>query len=175
VPDQAAGGDQVRVTRRRRLLLALGVGGVVVAADQVTKSIAETALHRPVHVIGPFGLALGYNSGSAFSLFTGRLPVLVPVAIALVGVLVWLAWRAPSAGVAVAFGLVLGGAVGNLADRAFRGHHGAVVDFVTLTHWPTFNLADACITIGVVVVMVQLLWPGGRRPHGAAPSETDER
>ena len=45
-------------------------------------------------------------------------------------------------------GLVLGGALGNLADRAFRGHHGDVVDFITLTHWPTFNVADACITVG---------------------------
>jgi signal peptidase II len=143
----------------------------VVAADQVTKSIAVSNLHRPVHVIGPFGLSLGYNSGSAFSLFTGRAAVLAPVAVVLVGLLVWLAWRASSIRIAVAIGLVLGGAVGNLADRAFRGHHGAVVDFVTLTHWPTFNLADACITVGVVLIAAQLLWSEQRRPRRTARSE----
>ena len=69
----------------------------------------------------------------------------------------WLAWRAPSRGIAVALGLVLGGALGNLADRALRGHHGQVVDFVTLPHWPTFNVADACITVGVLLAVV-LFW-----------------
>ncbi|HUA94033.1 MAG TPA: signal peptidase II, partial [Acidimicrobiales bacterium] len=66
---------------------------------------------------------------------------------------------------AVAVGLVLGGALGNLSDRAFRGHHGDVVDFVTLTHWPTFNVADACITVGVVLLVV-LYWrePAPREP-----------
>jgi signal peptidase II len=130
------------------------VAGAVVVADQVTKSVVVADLHRPVHVVGPFGLALGYNSGSAFSLFTGAPAAVAAVAVVLVGVLVVLAWRAPSMPVAVAVGLVLGGALGNLADRAFRGHHGDVVDFVTLTHWPTFNVADACVTVGVVLLVV---------------------
>ena len=127
---------------------------MVVAADQITKSVVVADLHRPVHVVGPFGLALGYNSGSAFSLFTGAPAVIAVVAIVLVVVLVVLAWRAPSLPVAVAVGLVLGGALGNLADRAFRGHHGDVVDFITLSHWPTFNVADVCITVGVVLLVV---------------------
>ena len=129
----------------------------VVAADQATKSEAEAHLTRPVHVIGPLGLGLSFNSGSAFSLFTGQASVIAVVAVLLVGVLVWVAWRTTSTAVALAVGLVLGGALGNLADRAVRGHHGAVVDFVTLTHWPTFNVADTCITAGVVVLVV-LLW-----------------
>ena len=54
----------------------------------------------------------------------------------------------------MALGLLLGGALGNLTDRLFRGHHGAVVDFITLTHWPTFNVADSSITIGAVLVIV---------------------
>lgn len=126
----------------------------MVAADQVTKSLAEAHLHRPVHVLGPLGLALGYNSGSAFSLFTGDAPVLAVVAAVLVGVLGWLAWRARHTVVAVGLGLVVGGALGNLSDRLFRGHHGDVVDFITCTHWPTFNVADSCITVGVVVLIV---------------------
>jgi len=133
--------------------------------DQLTKSLAVAHLSRPVHVIGPFGLALGYNSGAAFSLFTGAAPVIAAVAVVLVGALAWLARRASSTGMAVALGLVLGGALGNLADRALRGHHGQVVDFVTFPHWPTFNLADACITVGVILAAI-FSW---RRAPGRAP------
>ena len=53
---------------------------------------------------------------------------------------------------AVGGGLVLGGGVGNLSERVVSGHHGLVADFITLSHWPTFNVADACITVGVVVL-----------------------
>ena len=138
-----------------RLAAAGAVTAAVVAADQVTKAVAVASLHHPVHVIGPFGLALGYNSGSAFSLFTADAPVVTAVAVVLVGVLLWLAWRAPTTRVAVAVGLVLGGAVGNLCDRAARGK---VVDFITLTHWPTFNVADAAITVGVILLAVFYLF-----------------
>lgn len=149
----------------RRLLVAAAVAGIVVAVDQVTTSLVETDLHHPLHLLGPFGLAIGYNSGSAFSLFTGDAPVLVVVAIVLSAVLIWMVWRARSAAIAIALGLVLGGALGNLCDRAFRGHHGDVVDFITLSHWPTFNVADACITVGVVL-LVALYW----RVPAAGPS-----
>jgi signal peptidase II len=129
------------------------VAAAVVVADQVTKSVVEAHLHNPRHVLGPFGLALGYNSGAAFSLFTGLTPLVVLVGVVLVAVLCWLARRTQGTLVAVGLGLVLGGALGNLADRLFRGHHGAVVDFITLTHWPTFNVGDACITVGVVLLL----------------------
>ena len=150
--------------RARRLLLTAGVAALVVAADQATKSLAVARLHAPVHLVGPLGLAIGYNSGSAFSLFTGAPAVVGAVALVLVGVLVWLAWTARDAWAAAAAGLVLGGALGNLADRAFRGHHGDVVDFVTLRYWPTFNVADACITVGVVALAV-LFWRGAGSPR----------
>lgn len=156
--------------RPRRLLLTAGVAAAVVAIDQSTKSLAVVDIRRPVHLVGPLGLGLGYNSGSAFSLFTGEPTVLAGVSLVLVGILVWMAWRARSVAMAVAVGLVLGGALGNLADRAFRGHHGDVVDFITLTHWPTFNVADTCITVGVVL-LVLLYWrlppvPGKDGPGG---------
>lgn len=156
-------------TQPRRLFLAAGVAGVVVAVDQTTKSLVEAHLQHPVHLLGPFGLGLDYNSGSAFSLFTGDAPVLVVVALLLVAVLTWLAWRARSAAMAVALGLVLGGALGNLSDRTFRTHHGAVVDFITLSHWPTFNVADASITVGIVLLLV-LYW---RRPAPSEPATPD--
>jgi signal peptidase II len=132
----------------------------VVAADQVTKSLALSHLHQPVHLVGPFGLALTFNSGAAFSLFSGAAPVIAPLAALLVVVLVFAAWRSRAPGISVGLGLILGGALSNLADRAFRGHGGAVVDFITLTHWPTFNVADAAITLGAVLVVVATLVRG---------------
>jgi len=155
----AAGADGDRSTAGpRRLLIGLGTAGLALAADQVTKSLATAHLvSGPRHLLGPLGLALGYNSGAAFSLFTQAAPVLGTVEAVLAVVLSWLAWRARSWGVAVAAGLVLGGALGNLCDRIFRAHHGSVVDFITFSHWPTFNVADACITLGALgLIALQL-------------------
>jgi len=141
----------------RQLAVALAVAALVVLADQVTKSVAVSHLARPTHVIGPFGLALSYNSGSAFSLFAGHSALVIVVAIGLVVALVVGACWTSRTSVAVALGLVLGGALGNLTDRALRGHHGQVVDFITFPHWPTFNVADSCITVGVLLLVI-FLW-----------------
>lgn len=149
--------------------MTFGVAMAVIGLDQASKSLAVSHLRHPVHLFGPLGLALGYNSGAAFSLFTGAPAVLLVVALVLVVVLGWVAWRTRSSLVALALGLVLGGALGNVSDRVFRGHHGAVVDFVTLTHWPTFNVADASITCGVVLLVAVLLF----RPSGGG-STTDD-
>ena len=130
------------------------IAAMVVSLDQVTKSIALAHLHQPVHLLGPFGLNLAFNSGAAFSLFTGSTGVIVAVAVVVTALLGWVAWQSRTTGLSVALGLLLGGALGNLTDRLFRGHHGAVVDFITLTHWPTFNVADSSITIGAVLVIV---------------------
>jgi signal peptidase II len=134
-----------------------GIAGPVIAADQVTKSLAVSHLHRPLHLWGSWGFALRYNSGSAFSLFSDHAPVLTVLAIVLVAALLVAAWRVTSMSLTVGIALVLGGAVGNVADRMFRGHHGDVVDFITAPHWPTFNVADSAITVGVCVVIVTLL------------------
>ncbi|MGH9044983.1 MAG: signal peptidase II [Acidimicrobiales bacterium] len=148
----------------RRLGTTILVGGAVLVVDQVTKSLALSGLRHRVHLLGPLGLGLTFNRGAAFSLFAGSTGVVVVVAVVLVGVLGVLAWRR-SAGFQAAVGLVLGGAISNLADRAFRSHHGAVVDFITLSHWPTFNVADACITVGVIVAVVLSLSPRWRGAH----------
>jgi signal peptidase II len=65
--------------------------------------------------------------------------------------------RVQSTPIAVALGLVVGGALGNLTDRVFRSHGGAVVDFIALHFWPTFNIADSCIVVGGILAAV-LLW-----------------
>jgi signal peptidase II len=84
----------------------------------------------------------------------------------------------------VGAGLVLGGAVGNLSERIVGVHGGQVPDFVTLDYWPTFNLADACVTIGIVIVIASLLFgphetsPEGTAvtsPPGSATPDGDER
>jgi signal peptidase II len=147
------------LTRRGRLrTAAFGLAVVVVVADRVTTTLAEHHLHDVTHVWGPFGLALQFNSGLAFSLFTGRatlVSVVLGVGVLVLGLLVT---RVRTWSQAVGGGLVLGGGLGNLSERVVSDHHGLVADFVTLTHWPTFNVADACITIGVVVLAAAVLF-----------------
>lgn len=144
-----------------RLAIASVVAAVVVLVDQLTKSWAVSRLsHGPIHVVGPLDFELQRNTGSAFSLFQGEAAVLVVIAVVLVGVLLVVAVRAPTSGRAIVLGLILGGALGNLADRLFRGGHGAVIDFIALHVWPTFNVADSCIVIGCVLLIVSLLRVG---------------
>jgi signal peptidase II len=128
---------------------------VVVAADRVTTTVAEHHIHGMTHVWGPFGLALSYNSGFAFSLFTGRATFVTVLLCVGVAALALVVSRVRTQVQALAGGLVLGGALGNLSERL--GHSGQVADFITLSHWPTFNVADAAITIGVVVLAIALV------------------
>jgi signal peptidase II len=130
----------------------------VLAADQVTKSLAVSRLAKgPIQLIGPLSLQLGYNTGAAFSVGAGfTLPIIV-IVVVLILLLIWFAQGAPSKSAALGTGMILGGAIGNLSDRLFRGHGGAVVDFIHLGFWPTFNVADASIVIGTVIVILALL------------------
>jgi signal peptidase II len=143
-----------RTRARGRTLLALGgtTAAVVVALDQLTKTWALAALDDgPTHLVWTLRLNLSFNSGAAFGLGKGLAPFFVAAGVVMVVLLVGLGRSAGTTGpAAVALGLVLGGAVGNLADRLFRDHGGAVVDFIDLQWWPVFNLADAAITCGAV-------------------------
>ena len=147
-------------------MVAFTIAAVVLVADRVTTSLALHHLHGVQHVWGPFGLALNFNSGLAFSLFTGRaviITVLLCLGAVVLGVVVA---KVRTGAEAVGGGLVLGGALGNLSERLVSdGHQGQVPDFITLTHWPTFNVADAAVSVGVVVVAATLLRP---RTHAAA-------
>jgi signal peptidase II len=141
----------------------MAIAVVVVAADQLTKSWATDRLaHGPIHVVWKLDLQLTYNSGSAFSLAQGWAPLLAAVAVVAVVLLVRAIGRTRSTALAVALGLVVGGALGNLTDRVLRSHHGAVVDFVALHFWPTFNVADASIVVGGILAAA-LVWRGERR------------
>ncbi len=130
---------------------------MVVLVDQLTKWWALSRLSSgPIHVIGTLDLELSRNTGASFSLFQGQAVVLIPIALVLIVALSVMAWRAPTNGRAAILGLIVGGALGNLCDRFFRSDHGAVVDFIALHFWPTFNLADASIVVGCALFLVSL-------------------
>jgi signal peptidase II len=148
------------------------VAAVVVAVDQVTTSWAVHRLARgPIHLIGPVSLRLGVNTGSAFGLAQGWAPVIGALAVVAIVVMLVASRRAHSDAVAVALGLVVGGAAGNLVDRVVRDYHGGVVDFIDLRYWPTFNVADAGITVGVIVLAWCLWRDSGRRREQDATSD----
>ncbi len=127
---------------------------VVVALDQVTKQLADSNVERGDEVSVFPGLAITNtrNTGVAFGAFEGAgLVVAVLIGISLVLLLGYF-WRHRSMPwLWLPVGLLLGGALGNLADRA---REGAVIDFIDPVAWPAFNVADSCIVVGVFV----LLW-----------------
>jgi signal peptidase II len=150
--------DTERGTRRARRLAFAAAAAVVVGLDQLTKHLAVTGLDDgPVGLVGSVRLALTFNDGAAFNLGSGRTSGIAVVALAIAVILVVLGLRAPRPGVAVGYGVVLGGAAGNLVDRALRAGDGflggRVVDFVDLGFWPVFNLADAALWVGIAILV----------------------
>lgn len=156
VDDAGSGFDWSIETRRK---VALVIAGAAIVLDLVSKLWAEATLTaRTIEVI-PGLLEFDYteNPGSAFSLFQNAGPLL-GIGAVIAAVVIWFSLRsATSSTEIVGLGLILGGALGNLIDRVRRADSfldGAVVDFIELPNWPTFNIADSAITIGVVL----LLW-----------------
>lgn len=169
----------------RRLWLFAALAVAVLAADVVTKTLAVAYLsgEPAVRLLGgSVYLVLFRNPGAAFSLATGMTWVLSLVALGVVVVILRAASRLRSAGWAVALGLLLGGALGNLGDRLFRTPgplRGYVVDFVSLfandgSVWPVFNIADASICVGAALLVLLALTgrelDGSRRSARGAPA-----
>ncbi|HEX6798725.1 MAG TPA: signal peptidase II [Ktedonobacterales bacterium] len=180
--------------RRHDLLMAL-TAAVLVVIDQLTKLwiVSYFARHpSPIPVLGNV-LDIEYvqNNGVAFSLLAGQtvLFVFIAIAIVVIGTLYWRTRDSASLPLKLTFGLILGGAVGNLLDRFTRGY---VVDFIHFHldaigfNFAVFNVADSGITVGVILLAV-LLWFGGAqtKPQPAAndakasmpppPAQTRER
>lgn len=113
---------------------------------------------RSFSLIGDFlALRLTRNPGAAFSSFQGGGPLLAVVAVVMAVVIVLALRSVERRAEAIALGAVMGGALGNLVDRLFRGDgllDGHVVDFIDFSFWPTFNVADSAITLGVVALLV---------------------
>ena len=158
------------------MLALYGTAGAVLAVDQLIKHLVVSNLagRPPVGVIGHF-VELRYttNSGGAFSLLTGAPLFFGVMAIVIIGGIVYASRRTQPLSMLVVLGLILGGALGNLADRLFRGDgllRGEVVDFVKVGIWPVFNLADSCIVVGGLLLAIFL----GRaeREHDQTPAGT---
>jgi signal peptidase II len=143
----------------RRYLVGLGIAAAIVVADLLTKRYAALNFDgNPVEIIpGFFGFTFVENPGGAFGVFqNGGVIIGIAALIITVVVLVALAAERPLAET-IALGLVVGGAVGNLVDRFARGEgiiDGAVIDWVELWWIPTFNIADASVTVAVALLLI---------------------
>ena len=163
MPNDAASGhahsEPGSARSTRRPLLIVGLVLFVVVLDQITKAlVVEHLADGPLSIVGDsVEFRLSRNPGGAFSILTGFTPLLALLAGIVAIVLVRFAQRAKDPIVVVALSLVLGGALGNLADRVFRAPgflQGEVVDFVRVGTFPSFNVADSAITIGAVLLLV---------------------
>jgi signal peptidase II len=133
-----------------------GTAALVLLMDRGTKLWAERTLaDSPIELIsGVLDLRFTTNSGGAFSLGQRAPWLFAGATIAVSAVIVATAFRHRDPLAAAALGLVLGGALGNLTDRALRGPglRGRVIDFVDLHVWPVFNVADAAIVVGALLL-----------------------
>jgi signal peptidase II len=155
------------LTRRRAAALA-GLAGAVIVVDQLTKTWAERELaDGPIHLFWTVSFRLTYNSGAAFSSGRGLTPFITALVVIVLIVLVGVARSATTTLGLVALGLVIGGAAGNLIDRLVRDNGGAVIDFIDFEWWPVWNVADAAVVIGaVLLILSQRGRPESRRADG---------
>ena len=167
--------------RRWKLLAAVALLGLV--ADIVTKSVVVATLQpwEPVELLGGMVyFQLLRNPAAAFGLGEGMTPLLTVFAMLVAVGIGWFARKIRTPGWAIGFGLVLAGALGNLVDRLFRPpgpFHGHVVDFVSVFApngevWPVFNIADSCICVGAVLIVVLSLFG---RDHEGNPKTLAQR
>jgi signal peptidase II len=144
---------------RTMILKLLSVSSAVIIIDRLTKYILLKKLSEgdSVGVVpGIFHITLVLNSGAAFGLFKGRsafFTVLTALVIAFICFYI-VRGKCKDLLMLTALGLILGGAAGNLIDRAAFGH---VIDFLDFRIWPVFNVADASITVGAFILAVRLI------------------
>jgi signal peptidase II len=143
---------------------AAATAGLIVTIDQATKQLAITNIARgdQVGVFPGLDLTNARNTGVAFgALEGGGLIVAVLIGISLALLVGYFAVNLDKPWLWLPVGMLLGGALGNLADRA---REGAVIDFIDPVRWPAFNVADSCIVVGVLL----LLWLVEGRPRRAS-------
>lgn len=164
--------------------LAWAVFGML--ADQFSKyymvekvfrpeGVTETPFSSPVviDVLPFFQFSLSWNRGISFSLFSAsdaRWALVIATSIIATVLFVWM-WRTPRGWLQIGLGLIVGGALGNIIDRVLVG---AVADFLHVYwqdwHFPTFNIADSCITVGAIIVLLDALF---ERPHDGKQAPTE--
>jgi signal peptidase II len=169
------GGRPRAATRRPRWALFAGLAAVIVVADQLTKAwiLANVDPARPTLLLGDYlRLIVSHNNGALFGLFQGQATLFALASVAVIGLIVLYHARTGSSLVmSVALGLLLGGAIGNVADRL---RYGYVVDFVDAgiggLRWYTFNVADSAISLALVLLVLVAIRPslaGAGEPPGA--------
>jgi signal peptidase II len=188
VPDALASGTSSDLASpgRRSLVVLLGVALAVLAVDLITKQLVLSNLQsgEPKKLVpGVLYLDLIRNSGAAFSFGTNHTWIFPTITIFVIAWIAWMSQRLHSIAWGIAFGLVLGGALGNLADRLFRAPgpmRGQVVDFVSLFSndgrgFAIFNLADSALSLGVALaILLELLGrhrDGTRQPAAWRPQQ----
>jgi signal peptidase II len=166
--------ERAGVAGGRGVWFWLAVSAVVIAADQISKSLLIDTLHPGDERVltSFFSLVLTFNTGAAFSFLRDAGDwtryLFSAVAIAVAGLIIWLLRRGGDAWYCTGLALILGGGLGNLWDRLTLGH---VVDFL-LFHWqhwyyPAFNLADSAITVGAAFLIFDSLRPRRKASEAA--------
>ncbi|HRP86863.1 MAG TPA: signal peptidase II [Gammaproteobacteria bacterium] len=159
--------------RERGALGWLWLSAFVVVADQLSKAyiVATFELYDRVQLLPVFGITRLHNTGAAFSFLASaggwQRWFFVAIAVAVTAlVCVWLK-RMPRRGqawLAASLALVVGGAIGNVIDRLFRGH---VVDFISVHYdrwfFPAFNVADSALTVGAAILLIESFYDGRRK------------
>jgi signal peptidase II len=148
----------------------MALTGAVVALDQAAKQLAVSRIETgdPVEIAFGVQLANVRNKGVAFGLLAGGEALVLTLTLgALALLLTYFAFNPQRPDLWLAVGLLTGGALGNLADRV---RSGAVIDFVDLPLWPTFNLADVAIVVGVAALVLVLWQPAPGKDRDGADS-----
>ncbi len=165
--DSLRGGPSAAASTLGRYLPLMSVAALVLVIDQWTKAVVTGYVNArggaPVPILGGDVLIdLVHNTGAAFGVLPNQTVLFIVIAMAIVTALM-LSYRRLAQGpmaLRLGLGLILGGALGNLADRVRFGY---VVDFIDVRWWPVFNLADSCIVIGVILLVVTLTLQVERR------------
>ena len=146
---------------KRRLLFWI-TAAVVIAADRITKELAPGIPEGGVTLIpGVLGLRYAENRGIAFSLLSGAPRLLGVLSLILIAAgFLWLRKKELKPFPLFALALMAGGAAGNMIDRLFRGYVPDMIEAL-FVNFPVFNIADACLTVGCVLVIVSLLFRRG--------------
>jgi len=164
----------VNAPRSRAAQTLFATAVLAYGLDRVTKILAESSLPgSPVELVpGVLTLRFTENSGGAFSIGQSAPWFFVGVSTVVAVIILATAFRHTNRLVGASLGLVLGGALGNLTDRAIRapGMRGRVVDFIDFQIWPVFNLADTSIVVGAIL----LAWTGLReRREDSEPAQAE--
>ncbi len=150
------------LARVRTSRIGLGAALVVLILDILTKGWAMSTLSdgRDIHIFWTLHFALTHNEGMAFSTGTNVGPFIGMLAIVVIAILIFTLRKQSSVISLVATGCIIGGAIGNVLDRVFRGSgfmDGAVVDFIDFRWWPVFNVADIGIVCGAIAVAYSMI------------------